>query len=197
MASTKSEKTASYELLWSLERNNQGEGSPALKFNYQLKAIEELYVSDRLWDLTNEGRRIPDPFGVYRFVSDGRLLLVFAQAPAPPNVYPRIRYEPLFSRIAAGETRKNSVLLSLPVEEYSGLQRNTKAPSEDTPVSGATLVLGYRLRSTLAKDPEPPLRESEKESGYVVHDPQLIISSLDIDPLPVKKRVHMARFVLP
>lgn len=197
MAYSKTEKSPAYELLWSLAETAQNDGAQALKLSYELKALEELYLSDRLWDYSKEGKRIADPFGVYRFVSEGRLLLVFAQAPAPPNVYPRVMYEPLYSRVRAGESRKNTVLITLPVDEYSGVQRNIKSPSEDEKVSRATLVLGYRTRSSLSKDPEPPPREQPEESGFVVNDPQWIISTLELEPLPVKRRITMARFVLP
>lgn len=198
MAHSKTEKSPAYELLWSLDRTAPNEGGPALKLSYQVKALEDLYISDRLWDYSKEGKRIPDAFGVYRFVWEGNLLLVFAQAPAPPNVAPRVIYEPLYSHIRAGELRKNSVLITLPVDEYSSLQRNTKSPTTEEQIARVILVLGYRTRSSMSKDAEPPPRESAEESGYVVNDPQRIVSSLEVDPLPVKKRSNpMARFVLP
>lgn len=198
MAHSKTEKSPAFELVWSLERVAQNNAGPALKLSFQFKAQEDLYISDRLWDYAKGGKRIPDPFGVYRFVVEGSLLLVFAQAPSPPNVLPRVVYTPLFSHIPAGETRKNSVLMPLPVDEYSSLERDTDAPTAVEQVSRATLILGYRLRSTMDKDAAPPPRENAEEAGYIVHNPQLIVSALDVDPIAVKRRTEpTARFTLP
>lgn len=44
----------------------------------------------------------------------------------------------------------------------------------------------------------PPPRETAEEAGYVVDEPQLMISELQVEPLPVKRRTgYIARFPLP
>jgi hypothetical protein len=193
------ERTDAFELTWSLAFEGPGpDGKPeALRLEYRIHASEEIYVSDRLWDYDRARKRVPDPFGVYRFVHEGSLRLVFAQAPWASNMEPSIVYVPLFSRIRAGETRANAISLKLPIEEYSSLARNVAAPSALEEVPRAYLVMGYRLRSTMDKDPQPPPSEGA-DVGYVVHDPKLLISSLETDPIPVKRRTgYMPRFPLP
>ncbi len=51
----------------------------------------------------------------------------------------------------------------------------------------------------LLEDPVPPLNEAAEVAGYILHQPELIISNLDLDePVPVKRRAgYMARFPLP
>jgi hypothetical protein len=187
------ERTAAYELTWSL-----GVAGAKLSLEYQLHALEELYVGDRLWDFDAARKRVADPFGVYRFVDRGSLRLVFAACPPPANVLPSQLYKPLFSRVRAGETRKKTVSLALPVEEYSSLSRDVSAPSALEEVGKAFLVLSYRLRSTLPADPVPPPLETGDDAGFIVHEPQLLVSALDVDKLPVKRRTgYIPRFPLP
>ncbi|MBI4705910.1 MAG: hypothetical protein HY744_32865, partial [Deltaproteobacteria bacterium] len=133
------ERSDAYELAWSLARKGE-----ALTLDIKLVAREELYVADRLWDSDQAGRRVPDPRGVYRFVRDGSLRLVFAQAPRPPNVAVRIVFAPLYSRVRAGEAHQRTIQLGLPVDEYSALGRDTSAPSAVEEVSKVLLVLAYR-----------------------------------------------------
>jgi hypothetical protein len=200
MNASVTEKSSTYELTWSLSiAEPAGGGSDrALKLEYAVKAFEELYIADRLWDYDAEHRRIPDPFGVYRFVRDGSLRLVFAQAPHPPNVQLGRLFQPLYSRIRAGETRHNAVLIKLPVDEYSALERDINAPTALEEVSRVLFVLGYRLRSTMDKDPWTPAGETPETAGYVVYAPSLILSEIHVDALPVKRRTgYMARFPLP
>jgi hypothetical protein len=176
----------------------KGGNERVLKLEYAVKAIEELYVSDRLWDYNAEQRRVPDPHGVYRFVGDGSLRLVFAQAPHPPNVQLARLFQPLFSRIRAGETRRQTVQIKLPVEEYSALARDVNAPSVVEEVSRVYFVLGYRLRSKMDKEPVTPAGETPETAGYVVYAPEHIILSLETDKIPVKRRTgYMPRFPLP
>ena len=194
------EKSAAYELTWSLSSmsSTDGEKDQALKLDYAITAFEELYVSDRLWDDDATQHRVPDPFGIYRFVQDGSLRLVFAQAPHPPNVMLGKIYRPLFSRVLAGETRRQTVQIKLPVDEYSILSRNINAPTVLEEVSRVIFVLGYQLRSALDRAPAPQPRETGEGAGYVVYEPKLIISELQVDRLPVKRRTgYMARFPLP
>lgn len=194
------ERTAAYELTWSL---STASGAPdgkahALTLEYQLHALEELYVGDRLWDKDRTGKRMPDPFGVYRFVHDGSLRLVFAQAPYPPNVMPSDTYKPLFSRVRAGETHTRAAVIMLPVDEYSALSRNINAPTVVEEVSRVVLIMSYRLRSAMDRDPVPPPNEAPEGAGYIVHDWKLMVSSLDVEGIPVKRRTgYMARFALP
>jgi hypothetical protein len=191
---TAQEKSALYELSWSLSAASP---SDPLKLSYEIAALEELFVSDRLWDYGPSRTRIPDPFGVYRYVRDGSLRLVFAQAPYPPNVMPHVVYQPLYSRIAAGESRKVELLLQQPVDEYSSLARDITAPTVLEEVSKVILVMGYRARSTMEADPMPPPKESAEEAGYIVHDPKYMVSTLEVGALPVKRRSgYMARFAL-
>jgi hypothetical protein len=200
MTHTAKEQSAAYELTWSLSTIGRADGEQDLKLEYQLHAFEELYIGDRLWDYDAGHRRVPDPFGVYRFVRAGALRLVFAQAPLPRNLMPRTVYQPLFSRIPAGETQRKEILIKLPVDEYSALARDIDSPTVLEEVSRVFFVLSYRLRSTLDSDPTPPPFESPEEAGYIVHTPQLIISSLDLDPnrLPINRRIgEIARFSLP
>jgi hypothetical protein len=200
MSASTTEKTSTYQLTWSLsiEAPAPGTNDHVIKLDYAVTALEELYIADRLWVHDAANQRVPDPFGVYRFVQNDSLRLVFAQAPSPPNVRFANLFRPLYSRILAGETRRKSVLIQLPVDEYSALARDVDAPSILEAVSRVFFVLGYRLRSTMDRDPVPPPRETAEEAGYVVYEPQLMISELQVDPLPVKRRTgYVARFPLP
>jgi hypothetical protein len=200
MNASATEKSSAYELTWSLSTASptDGENDDGLKLDYAVTAFEELYISDRLWDDDAAQHRIPDPFGVYRFVHDGSLRLVFAQAPRPPNVKLGKTYPPLYSRILAGETRRQSVRIEVPVDEYSSLGRNINAATVLEEVSRVVFVLGYQLRSALDRAPTPPPRETAETAGYVVYEPELIISELRVDRLQVKRRTgYMARFPLP
>ena len=186
-------RTPAYEITWSV-----AVVAGELKLDYQVKALEELYVSDRLWDDDAAQHRIPDPYGVYRFVQNGSLRLVFAQAPHPPNVMLGKTYQPLYSRVLAGETRRQTVRIKLPVDEYSSLARDVNAPTAVEEVSRVYFVLGVRLRSTIDRAPAPPPRESGESAGYVVYEPTEVILAMDVDKLPVKRRTgYMARFALP
>lgn len=200
MSRTTSDRTSAYALTWSLEVT-PGEHVTAqatLKLLYEVEAFEELYISDRLWTYDASHQRVPDPYGVYRFVRDDSLRLVFAQAPRAPNVSLRVLYQPLYSRVRAGEKRRGQVSMRLPIDEYSSLARDVDAPSVVDEVSSVVFVMGVRLRATLELDPEPPPNESAEDAGYIVHGPQLIISGMRVDPLPVRRRTgYMARFALP
>ncbi len=189
------ESSSAYELTWSLTA--AGPEKPLL-LSYSVHAHEELYLGDRLWDYAKGGARIPDPFGVYRFVRDGSLRLVFAQAPWPANVSPRVVYQPLYSRLKAGETRRREIPIDQPVDEYSALSRDISAPTVVEEVSRVLLVLSYRLRSSMPEDPQPPPNESAEEAGYIVADPKLLTSTVEVERLKVKRRTgYMARFALP
>ena len=194
MQSSKKERSTKYELEWSLSTGDTGE----LLLEYRVEAFEELYIADRLWDYNDRKKRAPDPFGVYRFVHEGCLRLVFAQAPHPPEVMPHVLYTPLFSRIGEGETRRQEIAIKLPVNEYSALARNIKAPATDIEVTRAMLVLDHRLRSDMDADPAPPPLETAEDAGYIVWGSKPIISSMDVFKIPVKRRTDpMARFALP
>jgi hypothetical protein len=200
MHASATEKSSSYELAWSLDITAPavGQGDPTLDLEYKVKALEELYVSDRLWTDSADRYRFPDPFGVYRFVRDGSLRLVFAQAPAPPNIRVADPYRPLYSRILAGETRTQTVRIKLPVLEYSILARNVHAEAALEEVSRVFFVLGYWPRSAMDRAPAPPMHETAEEAGYVVYGQRLMISSAYTDRIPVERRtVYMARFSLP
>lgn len=200
MKASATERSSAYELTWTLTTMSPTDSAndDALKLDYAITASEELYISDRLWDDDAAQHRIPDPFGVYRFVHDGSLRLVFAQAPYPPNVKLGKTYPPLYSRILAGETRRQSVTIELPVDEYSSLGRNISAPTVLEDVTKVVFVLGYQLRSTLDRAPTPPPRETADAAGYIVYEPELIISELRVDRLQVKRRTgYIARFPLP
>jgi hypothetical protein len=187
------ERSAAFELSWSLTV----EGA-VLELAYAISAAEEMFVADRVWDYDSQYQRIPDPFGVYRFVCDGSLRLVFAQAPWPPNIVPLLVYHPLYSRVRAGETHRRSLRIALPVDEYSSMARDVDSPVALEEVSRATLVMGYVLRSSLDADPEPPINETVEEAGYVTNYTDLAISSMDVVALPVKRRTgYIARFALP
>jgi hypothetical protein len=192
------EKYAAFELTWSLRDAAADDGAKALALDYAIAAREEVYVSDRLWDYSRAKKRIPDPFGVYRFVYDGSLRLVFAQAPSPSNVMPSTVYKPLCSRVRAGETRQRTILLRLPVDEYSSLGRDIDSPTAVEEVSKVFLVMQYRLRSTMDKDPQPPPFEDADQVGYIVHDLAQLVSSMETEPISVKRRTgYIARFPLP
>lgn len=190
------ESSSAYELTWSLTAAEGPE--KRLLLAYSVHAHEELYLGDRLWDYAKGGARIPDPFGVYRFVREGSLRLVFAQAPWPPNISPRTVYQPLYSRVKAGETHRREISIEVPVDEYSSLARDLSEPTVVEEVSRVVLVLAYRARSSMSADPQPPPKESAEEAGYIVTDPKLITSAVEIDRLKVKRRTgYMARFALP
>ena len=199
---TAKEKSAEFELTWSFEKAESKPsplGGEMMRLAYEVTAFEEVYLSDRLWDYGESGRRVPDPFGVYRFVREQSLRLVFAQAPRPLPLTPRVIYEPLFSRVRPGETHRSEWLLALPVEEYSALSRDTSAASVVEEIEKVFLVMAYRLRSDMETDPAPPPGESAEEAGYIVYDPKLLVSSLQTKaPFQVKRRtVPMPRFDLP
>lgn len=193
------ERTPAYALSWSFSAVEGGEGGePMFKLEYEVAALEELYLGDRLWILDRAGKRVPDPFGVYRFVAGDSLRLVFARPPVPPNVMPRVVFQPLFSRIGPGETRRHEVVLKAPIDEYSALGRDINSETVLEEVSKVTLVLSYRLRSTMDTDPVPPPFESPDSAGYIVADPELIVSTLESTQVPVKRRTgYFARFALP
>lgn len=196
---TARERTAAYELTWSLRilEEQGGLATARLVLEYEIEAFEELYVGDRLWVDGPRHRRVADPFGVYRFVRDGTLWLVFAQAPTPSDVTVSVTYQPLYSRLREGEARRRRVSIGLPVAEYSALARDVDSPSVLEEVSEVRLVVSYRLRSSMDGEPAPPAHESV-EAGYIVHDPRYIVSSLTIGALPVRRRTgDMARFTLP
>lgn len=194
---TATEQTAAFTLTWSLTKIDETSERPRLELAIELTAAEELYLSDRLWVHDAGGQRVPDPFGVYRFVHGGGLWLVFAQAPWPAEISPRIVFQPLASRVGAGETWRRELVLDLPVDEYSALARDITAETRQEEVQRATLVIGHRLRSTMTADPQPPPRESGAQAGYIVHDLAPIASSIDI-VLPVKRRTGpIARYTLP
>ena len=141
---------------------------------------------------------MPEPFGVYRFVNGESLRLVFAKPPVPPNVMPRVVFQPLFSRVPAGEARRHEVILQAPIDEYSALGRDVSSETTLEEITEVVLILSYRLRSTMDKDPVPPPLESPEAAGYIVYAPELIVSSLAVEPVPVKRRAgYFARFALP
>ncbi len=172
--------------------------APAMRLDYAITAHEDLYVADRLWDYTRQGARVADPHGVYRFVRDGSLRLLFGQAPRPSNVSLRVVYAPLYSRVRAGETRRGEALLPAPVDEYSSLARDLGSPSVIEHVARATLILEYRLRRTMREDPRPPIEERAEDVGYIVHDPSRAISTSQTAPFAVRRRTsYVARVALP
>jgi hypothetical protein len=189
-----------FDLVWSfgVEPDPQVPSNPpSAKLRYEVRAREEVFLSDKLWDYDSKAVRIPDPFGVYRFVHGMSLRLFFGQAPWPEGRSFRNVYKPLFSRVAAGGVHSRTVPLAVPIDEYSALERNIAAPTEEEVVARVTLVLDYRLRSEMKDDPKPPPFEDESV-GYIVHDPQQLVSKLDTDDLPVKRRVEpIARIMLP
>lgn len=194
------ERSAAYTLTWSLRTPDDRPVAEAgaLTLAWALEAHEELYVTDRLWDYGAPGQRVPDPYGVYRFVRDGSLRLVFSNPPKPPHVMIRVVYQPFSSRVRAGETLRREVEIALPVAEDSALARNVEAPTALEAVRRVFLVLGYRRRATLDADPIPPPHESAEGTGYIVHAPEHILSGMDVDPIPVRRREgYIARFTLP
>ncbi len=198
MNASTTEQHGALSLTWSLRvERRSAEAPPTLSLAYAIEASEEVFVSDRLWDHDDARARIADPFGVYRFVRDGSLRLVFAQAPYPPNIIPRVTYPPLYSRVRANDVLRRELTVALPVDEYSSLDRDIEAPSELETVSRVILVMGYRARSTMTEDPAPPAFESA-DAGYIVDRPSILISSLAVEPLPVRRRTgYMARYALP
>jgi hypothetical protein len=195
MHASTTEEHATFTLRWSVEVDGS---APHATLRYELTAREELYVSDRLWDLDRTGRRIADPYGVYRFVHGRALRLVFAQAPLPPGIALRQVYKPLASRIRAGETHRRAVPLALPVEEYSSLARDVGSPSELDHVDRVTLVFEYRPRAEMSADPLPPAREDGDAVGFIVHDMHRLVSSVAVQALPVQRRTgYIPRIALP
>lgn len=197
--STSTADTSAFSLNWSLrvDRGASADAPGTLTLAYEIEAREEVFISDRLWDFDDDRNRIADPFGVYRFVVGDSLRLVFAQAPLPRGVVPRLTFQPLYSRVRAGETLRKQLTLSLPVREYSSLSRNIDAPSELERVARVTLVMGHRARSAMQSDPAPPPFESADDAGYIVHSPSIITSTMTVEPLPVLRRTQsMARYAL-
>lgn len=195
MHASTTEEYPAFTLCWSIEAD---ESAPHATLRYELTAHEELYLSDRLWDLDRTGRRIPDPYGVYRFVHGRALRLVFAQAPLPPGIALRQVYKPFSSRIRAGETHRRAVPLTLPVEEYSSLARDVGSASEVAYVDRVTLVFEYRARSEMPADPLPPAREDGDAVGFIVHDMHRHVSSVEVRALPVQRRTgYIPRLALP
>ena len=173
-----------YELTWSIETQES-----VLTLAYAITAREELYVTDRVWDFTKEGKRIDDPFGAYRFMREDNLRLVFEQPPIPEDREVSVYYTPLSSRIAAGDTHERQITLAVPVDEYSALGgRAIDAPTTEVVAESVTLVMGYRLRSSMEEDPIPPAAEDAGKVGYVVWNPKRIISTIDNASVRVKMR---------
>jgi hypothetical protein len=191
------ETSRAYALTWSLD-GASGPDGPELELVYRIEAAEELYVSDRLWDFDAAKQRVPDPFGVYRFVAHQSLRLFFGQAPIPTNVQPRIVYKPLFSRVRAGEAHERKVRMKVPVDEYSSLARDIASPTELEEVTRAFLVIEYRLRSEMPADPEQPALLDPVKDGYMVYDPKRLVSSCETRPIAVKRRIEpIYRVALP
>lgn len=186
------ERFGAFEIEWSITVTG-----PSLELTYGVDASEEVFVQDRVWSYTSKYERVPDPYGVYRFVRDGSLRLVFAQAPWPPNLVPMIVYSPLYSRVLPGVTHRRTIRIALPVEEYSSLAFAEEGTALEE-VKLVRLVMGYRLRSTLEADPEPPINETAEGAGYVTDSSDLAISALEVAPIPVLRRTgYIARFALP
>lgn len=187
------ERSSAYELTWSLDVRGH-----EVELEYKVEAFEELYVFDRLWNLDRARGIVPESLGIYRYVRDGHLWLVFAQAPSPPEVIPLVYHEPLSSKVLAGSTHGKSVKVALPVDEYSAIERNIHAPTALEQVSRVVFVLGYRRRATLDAAPYPPPDRTAEDAGYIVYGPDYMVSVMAVDPLPVKRRTDaMARFRLP
>jgi len=185
-----------FDVSWSL--HVEGTGNPSLRVDLEVLGRDELYVSDRVWDYDAQGKRIDDPFGIYRYVVGSALRLVLAPAPLPLPILPRVTYPPLCSRVRSGETRKRSFHLGLPIDEYSSLERNVSAPSDTIHVERVELVLGYRLRTSLKDEPRAPAKEEGEKVGFIVHDLELVVDAQPIAALPVRRRSGpMTRFYLP
>ena len=190
---------ADFQCLWSLtESGSEGtEGERTLKLAYQIEARSELYVADRLWRFDASRSVIPDPLGVYRYVRDDSLRLVFDTSPMPPNTSVRVTYAPLYSRVLPGKVHARELTLTVPVEEYSSAPYDSTAPTVIERVARVVLVMAYRLRATMDRDPAPPIGESEGV-GFVVANPSRFISSVAVSPLAVRCRtVPFARYALP
>jgi hypothetical protein len=194
-------RAPSHVLSWSLAT---AEAAPAatgaaLTLAYAVEALEELYIADVIWDYDANRRRVLDPYGVYRFVERDMLRLMFDRAPVRPDQeLPREPFKPLYSRILSGETRAREIRVQLPVQEYSSLARNVAAPTQLEHVSLVQLVVAYRLRSTMTADPQPSAKSPVEEVGYIVHDPQHMVSSLEVVQLPVSRRLDpIGRPLLP
>jgi hypothetical protein len=169
-----------------------------LALHYAIEAVEELYVADRLWDRDDGKGPVRDPFGVYRFVHDDTLRLVFDQAPLlRGNPIPRNVYKPYYSRVVPGVKHEREVEIRLPVDEYSSLARDIEAPTTLVQVSRVQLIIAFRLRSSLESDPRAPRGDGEG-IGYIVHDPRHMISSVEVGRLSVRRRSDpIARPILP
>lgn len=209
MSPSATEVREAFEFSWSLDvkevpgGRQVPAGAPAAgkkvaRLRYEVKALEEVYIGDKLWDLDPERTRVPDPFGVYRFVRDKNLRLLLGQAPWDERMAIRNVYPPLFSKVPKGETLINEIDIALPVDEYSALERWVEGPTEPVYVTSATLIMEYMPRSKLKEDPKPPPGEGESV-GYVVHGARPMISSIrKMDPLPVKLRTEeTVRVVVP
>lgn len=170
---------------------------PALRLEWAITADDELYVADRLWDYARDGARIAEPYGVYRFVHDRTLRLLFGAAPRPGGISLQVTYVPRYSRVPAGETRRHALRLALPVDEYSSLARDVGSPTELAQVDRVTLLVDHRLRRTMASDPRPPWGEDPAAAGYIVHDPARVVSTQATAPFAVKRRTgYIARVAL-
>jgi hypothetical protein len=193
------ERSTSYSLRWSLNVPGAGAGgADPLTLEYEIEAIEELYVADRPWDFDREGKIVPDPFGIHRYVRDGSLRLALAKVPYPSNLRPFYKFFPYSSRVAPGATHRGRVQVSLPVDEYSPLARDVSSPTADEFVSTVYFVLAYRLGRTLDAPPAPPPGYRPEDVGYDVPTTEQMISSVSVDPLRVKRRVGpMPRLALP
>ncbi len=178
------ERDPAFVLHWSFDVG----GDPAVAtLRYRFEAVEEIYVGDKLWDYDPSARRVPDPFGVYRFVHGERLRLLFGQAPWPPNVAPRNVYKPLFTRVLAGATHGGEVRLAVPIDEYSPLARDVASPTDAVQVARVELIVEFRPRSEMRDDPRPPPGESPA-AGYIVHDARRVIGAMEIHPVTAKRR---------
>ncbi len=194
------EITSGFEFIWSLQlMKPQNVGQlQMLDLQYEIEALEELYIGDRLWTYDQNGHRCTEPNGVYRFIHRDDLRFVFAPSPLPPNAEYRNVYAPLFTRLNAGEKLKKHLRLAVPIDEYSAFARDIDEPTAIEYASTVTLVMTYKLRSTLTKDPAPPLFESPETAGYIVQDSEMLISSMQVEPLPVKRRQNqIPRFMIP
>jgi hypothetical protein len=194
MNQPKTETRSAFVLSWSFEATQiaHASGNPlhAMKLSLRLDAREELYVADRLWDFNDAGARIAEPFGVYRIVHDRTLVLLFGQAPMPHNVQPRVTFRPLYSRVRAGESLRREVLLAYPIDEYTALDRDVRSPNTLVQLDQVTLALEYRTRASMREDPQPPPREDSEAVGYVVYDPERILSTCSVAPFAVHRRTR-------
>ncbi|MBK8251555.1 MAG: hypothetical protein IPK82_02675 [Polyangiaceae bacterium] len=190
---TKSETNQTFALTWSLSADKD-----KLELNIQIQPHEEMFVADRLWVYTPEGEVVGDPWGVYRFAMGNSLRLVFADSPCPPNISPQILFEPRFSKIKQGAIHRIHVSIKLPIDEYSALARDVDSPHSVEMVNSVTLIIAYRTQKSLGEEPSPPYGETGDNAGYLVFDPEFVVSTMEVPALPVRKRTgYIARFALP